>query len=121
MKQTPPPPLALTTDSFLAIVPMSRATFSRLVKSGDLPSFVAHGRRLIRYSDACEYVNRMARAGGSINPEISAIRARAGRAGREAQAAKRARAQAANEGAPVMTVAKARPAQARKSQRGAAV
>lgn len=83
-------PLACTLAQFRTILyPCSRATANLLVQTGELESFLANGRRMVLMEEARAFVARKAANGGAVKPEISAMKAAAGRKGVEAQRARR--------------------------------
>ena len=80
------PPFAISVHEFRTrFYPMSRTSATELVKSGELPTFMDRGRRMILFEAARQYVERKAAAGGAIPPEVSEQKSAAGKKGRAMQ------------------------------------
>jgi len=79
-------PLAITLTEFRTVVcTMSRASANIAAHSGELPTFLLNGRRMVTMKDARAYVARKAAAGGTVSPEEHAQKSAAGKKGRRAQ------------------------------------
>lgn len=82
-------PISLTTEQATAANGIPRSSLYALISSGELPSCLVRGRRLIPLDALKEFLRKRveAQAGEPVDPEVAKKKSKAGKAGRAAQIA----------------------------------